>query len=229
MINWFHSRIHRPEKGWDPVPDSHVAQYAAGEWFYGAQDELTDILDGWCGGLAGKSILDLGGGPGQYAVAFARRGARVTWYDVSNRYRELAEAKAREHGVTIQFAIGYLDEAADILDQKFDLVFNRICWYYGRGDASFSRVLYDLVKPGGVGYVDTTHDGYKYETLSMLARLRVGLNKYTGWKIGHPYPPHGRLARLFMRYPLEKILVEYSAPMNDQILFKKPLTTGSKQ
>lgn len=223
MINWLHSRIYRPENGWDPISVSHAQQYTTSEWSAGVAIELIDVLESWCGGLSGKAILDLGGGPGQYSIAFAKRGAQVTWYDVSARYRTIAAQKALAHGVSVRFKVGYLDEAADVLANGFDLVFNRLCWYYGRGDRSFSKIVYELVKPGGIGYVDTTHDRYMHETLSTPARIRTELNKYTGWKMGHPYPPHGRLQELFARFPMEKIFVDYSAPMNDRILFKKPI------
>lgn len=222
MINWLHSRMFRPVNGWDPVSAIHAKQYAVQEWSSGVNDELIDTLASWCHGLAGKTVLDLGGGPGQYAVAFAKRGAKVTWYDISHLYRKLAEEKAREHEVSIRFATGYLDEAMDTLDQRFDLVFNRLCWNYSRGDDAFSKVLYKLVEAGGVGYIDTTHSEYMRDTLSFSSRIRTALNKYTGWKVGHPYPPHRRLEEIFARYPMETIFADYSSPMNDRILFRKP-------
>ncbi len=226
MINWFHSRMHSPENGWDPVSEDHAANYAREEWSAGVRPELLKTLDEWVGGLTGKTVLDLGGGPGQYSVAFAQMGAKVTWHDVSNRYRAIAEAKAKEAGVDLRLSVGYMDEAPTLLREDFVLVFNRICWNYGRQDASFARVVYGLVKAGGVGYVDTTHAGYRYDTLSASAKLRIRLNNTIWWKIGHPFPPHGRLAGLFLRYRMEKMLVDYSAPMNDRILFRKARQTA---
>ena len=171
-------------------------------------------------------MLDLGGGPGQYAVALAQRGARVTWHDVSRTYMDMSKHKAEALGLTdrIRFSLGYLDEAPQLLGESFDLVFNRICWYYGFGDRSFAAVIYGLVKPGGFGYIDTTHSGYQREQLSTSARLRTWLNDRSAIKIGHPYPPRGRLARLFLRHDLERLSVDYSTPTNDRILFRKALS-----
>ncbi|MFO1409007.1 MAG: methyltransferase domain-containing protein [Steroidobacteraceae bacterium] len=221
MINWLHARIHRPEKGWDPVPAAHAAEYASVEWDYGAQSGLLDQVEEWVGGLAGKSVIDIGGGPGQYSVALARRGARVTWHDVSGRYRTIAGERAAQAGVEVRFSIGYMDEAPDTLNEQFDLVFNRICWNYGRGDRSFARCLWRLMKPGGSAYIDTTPDIFKYDELGWSARARIGLNRACGWKIGHPFPPHGRIARIFAQMPLERMLVDYSSPLNDRIFLRK--------
>jgi 2-polyprenyl-3-methyl-5-hydroxy-6-metoxy-1,4-benzoquinol methylase len=182
---------------------------------------LLDELDHWVGGLAGKRVLDLGGGPGQYSVAFAERGAIVTWHDISREYQNMAQRKAKEHGVEIRFSLGYLDEAAERLPESFDLVFNRICWYYGFSDRTFADVLFALVRPGGVGYIDTNHSGCRRDQLSISARFRTWVNDIFSIKIGHPFPPHGRLARLFSQKPVESLLIDYSSPANDRLLFVK--------
>jgi len=221
MINYIHSRLHRPENGWDPVPPQHAENYGADDWNQGINEALLDELDRWVGGLAGKQVLDLGGGPGQYAIAFAKRGSEVTWHDVSRAYRDMAQEKAREHGVRVHFSLGYLDEAPQLLSRLFDLVFNLGCWFYGFDERSFSNVVFTLVKPGGVGYIDTPNTGYPHEYLSTSTRLRTWLNHRFAIKIGHPFPPHGRLARIFVRKPVEKLLVDYSSPINDRLIFLK--------
>jgi 2-polyprenyl-3-methyl-5-hydroxy-6-metoxy-1,4-benzoquinol methylase len=222
MINRLHARLHRPESGWDPVPSDHAAGYAAGEWRQ-ISDEVLDEIGVWLNGFEGRRVLDLGGGPGQYSVAFAKRGARVTWHDISRRYLEIARNKALQAGVAdrITFSLGYLDEAPSLLGERFDLVFNRICFNYGFGDRAFAQVVFKLVGPGGVGYVDTTHSGYKRSEMSTVARLRTWLNDHLAIKIGHPYPPHGRLARLFGGMPVQRLLADYRAGFNDRILFQK--------
>ena len=224
MINRLHAYLRRPENGWDPVPPAHALTYAQNEWAAGIRADLMDHLEKWVGGFEGKRVLDLGGGPGQYAVAFAKRGCDVTWHDVSRIYQQFAAQKADEHRVKLKFSIGYLDEAPRLLAQRFDLVFNRICWNYGWHDHSFAAVVYELVKPGCAGYVDTTHSGWRRETLSMPARIRTWANDVLAIKLGHPFPPHGRLVRLFAKMPMEKLLVDYSSPHNDRISFVKART-----
>jgi 2-polyprenyl-3-methyl-5-hydroxy-6-metoxy-1,4-benzoquinol methylase len=223
MLNFLFSRINTVASGWDPVGEEHVARYAQAEWDLGADKALIGQLNDWLpGGLSGKTVLDLGGGPGQYAVALAKTGASVTWHDVSVRYMAIARRKADEHGVAIEFSHGYLDDAPHLLGRQFDLVFNRICWNYGRGDGSFAKVVYALVKPGGVGYVDANNSTFMFDSMSGSAKFRSWLNARFRWKIGHPFAPRGRIARLFASMPVEKMLIDHSAPVNDRVVFRKP-------
>lgn len=223
VINWLHAKLHRPEQGWDPVPAEHAREYGRLQW-NGVDEAVLDRLDEWVGGLEGKQVLDLGGGPGQYTVALARRGARVTWFDVSRNYHDLAKAKAAEFQVAdrVQFVLGYLDEAPQLLAEQYDLVFNRICWNYGQTDRSFADTVYRLVRPGGSGYVDTTNSIFNADRLSTSARFRTWLNDAASIKVGHPYPPRGRIAELLQRRPLARLLLDYSADYTDRVFFEKP-------
>ncbi|MBX3644886.1 MAG: methyltransferase domain-containing protein [Rubrivivax sp.] len=223
MINRLLARLRRPERGWDPVPAEHAARYSALEWA-NVDLRLLDDLEARIGGLAGKTVLDLGGGPGHYSAAMAQRGARVTWHDVSARYMAIARDKAAQAGLDgrIEFSLGYLDEAPGLLGRRFDLVFNRICWYYGFSDRSFAAVLVSLVQPGGFVYADTTHAAYRHGELSASARLRTWLNGAFALKIGHPMPPRGRLARLFLQHGPARLEVDYRSPTNDRLLMQMP-------
>jgi 2-polyprenyl-3-methyl-5-hydroxy-6-metoxy-1,4-benzoquinol methylase len=221
MINWIHSLLYRPDNGWDPVPPSHAEKYAHNAWSTEVQVNIIDELEVWMNGLHGKRVLDLGGGAGQYSVAFAKRGADVTWHDISAIYQNLAKSKAIENNVHINFSLGYMDDAPAILKNQYDLVFNRICWNYCRGDHLFGKKIFSLVKPGGIGYVDTTHSDWNWETLSMLGRARTWLNNVFAYKIGHPFPPHGRLAKIFGGMPIDKLLIDYSTTTNDRVLFRR--------
>ncbi len=71
-------------------------------------------------GLSGKSICDLGCGPGLYAQRFTARGAKVTGVDFSEHSLEYARRKAAED----QQSILYLeaDYMADDLPAGFDIV-----------------------------------------------------------------------------------------------------------
>lgn len=219
MINRLHSVFFRPENGWDPVPAAHAERYAEGEW-RAIDTTLVDRLETWLDGFAGKRVLDLGGGPGQYSVGFAVRGADVTWHDVSRRYLDIARAHARARRVAVEFSLGYMEEARRFLDRPFDLVFSRIAWSYCMSDAPFSRLVYGLVKPGGVGYVDTNTPAFVRD-MSLRLRTVHWLNAALRIKVGHPYPPHGRIAHLFCRLPMERIEIDYARATNDRVLFRK--------
>lgn len=220
MINYFHALLHRPEKGWDPVPAQYAAEYASRAWS-SFEESVVVALEEKIGGLEGKQVLDLGAGGGQYSVAFAKRGALVTWYDISRNYLQIAQQKAKEAGVDIAFSLGYMDEAPQNLQKQFDLVFNRVCFCYGWSDASFVFVIYKLVRPGGYAYIETNNSSFGWERLSPAARFRTWLNAATGIKIGHPHPPRGRIPALLLRYPLRQMIVDYSEPYVDRIFIQK--------
>jgi ubiquinone/menaquinone biosynthesis C-methylase UbiE len=57
------------------------------------------------------SVLDLGGGPGRYAIALTRKGYAVTLADVAQGSLALAQAKAAEAGVALHAIV-----KADALD-----------------------------------------------------------------------------------------------------------------
>ena len=217
MINQLLARLYRPERGWDPVPASWAGRYADHEWTT-FDPAVVDWLETQTGSLAGKRLLDLGGGPGQYTAEFARRGAHVTWHDVSRRYREIAQARAQDLEASIEFSLGYLEDAKKFTDAPFDVVFNRICWNYSQDDRQFAELVYALVRPGGAGYVDSHHGVHR----GRLHEVLYEVNRRTGWKIGHPPPPPGRIAALLSRHPLVRLDTSRSTVDNDRVLFVKP-------
>lgn len=218
MINRLHALFHRPERGWDPISPDYAPVYARAaleRWDERALDHLEQLA----GGFEGKEVLDLAAGPGQCSLSFALRGARVTWYDVSAGYRSIAMQAAQRRGVTLEYVMGYMDEAESVLRKTYDVVFNRVSWYYGMSDAGMARTIYRLLKPGGVGYVETGNaEGHPW---SFGRHIIQGLNKYCLLKIGHPYPPHGRIAKLFNVYPIRKMIVDYSDPATDVVMIVK--------
>ncbi len=220
MINRLFALFYRPEKGWDPIPVEYAQRYAEHEW-QKVDEPLVDRIAEWIGGLEGKQVLDLGAGGGQYAVAFAKRGARVTWYDISRNYLRIAQQKASQWNVDIEFVLGYMDEAPKILNRQFDLVFNRICFCYGWNDASFTDTIYRLIRSGGYAYIIANNSSFRRTELSMMRRLVVFLNDKTGFKIGHPHPPRGRIPALLLRYPIKQMWIEYPQPDLDHIFVQK--------
>src|SRR5919199_1431749 len=58
------------------------------------------------GDVRGLRVLDYGCGHGMAAVVLARRGARVTAFDLSPGYLAEARRRARANGVTVDFVQG---------------------------------------------------------------------------------------------------------------------------
>jgi 2-polyprenyl-3-methyl-5-hydroxy-6-metoxy-1,4-benzoquinol methylase len=218
-VNYLHSLFHRVESGWDPISREYAEEYAR---FVASRVDisLVELLEEKVGGLRGRRVLDLGGGPGQYSALFAQRGADVTWHDVSREYQRIAEARATALGVQVRYSLGYL-ESASKLGAVFDLVFCRVCWNYGRSDRRFARMLYSVVKPGGIGYVECNTPAFSNP--AGLRKVQYWLNQCLAWKIGHPMPPRGRIAKLIHNFPLSSLSVDYSSPLLDVVEFKKAL------
>jgi len=215
MINRIMKRLQRPERGWDPIPLHYARQYADRE--YDRLDrQLVDEVEEWTGGIAGKRILDLGGGPGQYSIEMARRGARVFWHDISRNYLEIARARAALHNVQVEFSLDYMEDAAG----EYDVVFNRVCWYYCINDAAFARKICALTRPGGAGYLIVNTERYLAGVWPQLptwprvkGKLLFFLNKKLSLKIGHIMPSHRKIERLFRVMRLRELEIGYREEM----------------
>jgi 2-polyprenyl-3-methyl-5-hydroxy-6-metoxy-1,4-benzoquinol methylase len=217
-FNFVHGLLHRVQEGWDPISPGYASEYdkLASD---GIDTILVNRLDSLAGGLAGKRVLDLGAGPGHYSVLFAKCGARVTWHDISREYESIARKHAAIHGVSLDFSLGYLEEARKFGRNSFDLVFCRVCWNYCRSDRAFGRLLYGLVNPGGIGYIECNTPAFSRP--NGFRRLQHWLNTYFWWKIGHPMPPHGRIAELIHNYPVTYMKLDYSSAERDIVIFVK--------
>ena len=198
MINHLHYLTHRPEKGWDPVPEAHARRYSDEEAaFTEPRAALVSEVEARLGPVAGKALLDLGAGPGYYTAEFARRGARVTWLDVSATYAAIARAHCEKRQVEAEFIVSYIDDVARH-GRTFDLIFSRLCWNYANSEPALARAIVDVLAPGGAAYVETATSAWAPGS-SLSSRARSLLNDRLGLKIGHPFPPPGRTAQLFRR------------------------------
>jgi SAM-dependent methyltransferase len=218
VINWLHSVLHNPRRGWDPISVAYATEY--GESLHADQLQV-ERFEGALGGFAGKRIVDLGSGPGQYAVEFARRGAEVTCIDVSATYLAMAEKRVREAGFKARFIPGYMDNLEKFTHNGFDAAFSNVTWCYCMNDLAFARRVYRAVKPGGLVYVQANIDSYE-PTRSYQRRLLYWLNKTLCWKIGHPHPPRGRIAWAFSRLGAVEVAIDYRNPVIDLVLMRKP-------
>jgi len=102
----------------------------------GPQPALAQVLDD---GVKGPKVLDIGCGPGDLAIALARRGYDVTAVDVSHVAIDMARAKARDEGLTVHFEVQDATSLS-LPSAPFDSVFD-------------SGLLHSLHRRGG-GEVD---------------------------------------------------------------------------
>ncbi len=129
------------------------------------------------GDVAGLRVLDFGCGHGMASVVLARRGARVTAFDLSPGYVEEARQRAEANGVEIDFLIAD-GQRLPFADASFDRVWGNAVLHHldlTRTGSELRRVL----RPGGVAvFCEPWGDNPLLE----FARRRL------------PYPGKGRTA-----------------------------------
>jgi len=219
---WLKYYLQKPEKGFDPVPKHFAEKYAANE--YEKLDHTTvDVIERQIAGFENKSILDLGAGPGQYSIAFAKKGAEVTWHDISKNYLEIAKSITKTENVGLHFSLGYLEEA----NGKFDMVFNRICWYYCINDYKLAKCIYNLVKENGYGFIIVNNEKYLQKELEKESGFKKHAIKMSYWlnenfniKLTHVHPSHRKLCKIFTSLNFKSLQLEQHGH-NTLITFKK--------
>lgn len=122
--------------------------------------EIIDSVVGWIDAqlkLSGKSLCDLGCGPGLYAQRFAARGARVTGVDFSEYTLNYARSNTDR-------AIRYIhaDYLADDLPSGFDvitLIYTDLCVLSPEQRATLLDRMRKLLNPGGHIVLDVAGPG----------------------------------------------------------------------
>ena len=93
-------------------------------------------------------VLDAGCGSGQWAIAFAERGARVTAIDLSPEMISLARDHAGARGQDIEWRTGDVTHLADPL-AVFDAIHARVLLQFVPDVSAALRELRRVLKPGG--------------------------------------------------------------------------------
>ena len=110
----------------------------------------THIMDRYI--QPGDSILDIGGGPGQYTIHYARQGHRVTLLDLSDGNVRFARKKARQYGVKITAVQGDALDLSRFPEGSFDTVFLMGPLYHLMKEESRIQAIREakrVLKPGG--------------------------------------------------------------------------------
>ncbi|MEN6596036.1 MAG: class I SAM-dependent methyltransferase [Clostridiaceae bacterium] len=104
----------------------------------------------------GDRVLDIGGGPGQYSIHFAKKGCAVTLVDLSGGNVAFAREKARQAGVALEAYEQNCLELDELNLGLFDHVFLMGPLYHLKEQASQKRAVeqaLSCLKPGGKLYV----------------------------------------------------------------------------
>ncbi len=107
----------------------------------------------------GSRVLDIGGGPGRYAIWLAARGHRVTLADLSPDLLDIARDRIAEAGVGALVEEVVEADAHDLArwpDNSFDAALSLGPFYHLPDPADRDRAAAELVrvlKPGGLAFV----------------------------------------------------------------------------
>jgi len=104
----------------------------------------------------GDKVLDIGGGPGRYALRFAAMGCDVTMLDLSPENVRFAKAKAQELGLPLRAVEGDARKADEAVEGSFDHVLLMGPLYHLLEENDRVRAVnaaLRLLNPGGSLYV----------------------------------------------------------------------------
>jgi S-adenosylmethionine-dependent methyltransferase len=150
-----------PQREWERL-ERHRTEFAV------TRRALKDYLP-----KSPATILDIGGGPGRYAIELTQDGYRVTLLDISNNNLILAGQKAAEAGVTLAGLLhGNAVDLDQIQDQRFDAVLLMGPLYHLTHLDERVKALHEawrVLKPGGIIFA---------AFISRYATFRDGSVKY---------------------------------------------------
>ena len=110
------------------------------------------------GDVTGKSLLHLQCHFGMDTLSWARRGAKVTGVDFSDKAIDLARSLAKELGIAADFICSDIYKLSAVLDEKFDIVYTSagvLCWLPDL--KRWAEIISHFLKPGGFFYILEGH------------------------------------------------------------------------
>ncbi len=123
------NKINRIKEEWEGRSEGYLKEYNPIEIDYGPgvpNENKLNII----GSVKNKKVLDLGCGGGQISIAFAKKGAKVTGIDLSDKHIEFAKKLAKKHKVKILFERGSFQKFPMIKSKSQDIVFSSWAFLY---------------------------------------------------------------------------------------------------
>lgn len=142
---------------WDRAADAYTRGQAAGRDYY-RYDFLGPAQTALCGEVAGLRVLDVGCGSGYLARGMARRGARVTAFDISPRMIELAREREAAEPLGIDYRVLDAAETGDAFAAaSFDLAASCLALQDMPDPAAALHGVRRVLRPGGRFVASITH------------------------------------------------------------------------
>ena len=125
-------------------------------------------IDRIAGGLAGKSVLDVGCGGGILSEAMATHGARVTGIDLADKPLQVAQLHLLESGTDVEYLKISAESFASERPQQYDVVTCMELLEHVPDPAATVRACGQLLKPGGVAFFATINRNPKSYLFAVL-------------------------------------------------------------
>ena len=165
--------------------------------------------------VEGCRVLDLGCGPGVYAVELTKRGAHVTGLDVSPAMLRQARKRLGQTCPLVQADFG---RDLPFADGSFDGLLSALAVHYVENWRSMFREFHRVLLPGGWLVFSTDHPCFEFVRLGSETYFATMLTTTT-WRVS------GRkVAATYFRRPLEEVvnsLIEAGFQV-DRMLEPKP-------
>jgi len=109
------------------------------------------------GYTGGKSILELGCGGGQNAIALARQGAKVTGVDFSEEQLRYARNLSQKENVSVDFINKNIENPGFFEESKFDILLSSLTFSYIENIAKVFSNVRKIIKEGGLFVFSMEH------------------------------------------------------------------------
>jgi ubiquinone/menaquinone biosynthesis C-methylase UbiE len=147
-------------------------------WSLGDYTRMAELLEPYAESLAeasdlrpGLAVLDVAAGNGNFALAAARRGARVTASDLTPHMVELGRARSEATGLPATWVEG---DAEDLPfpDSSFDVVASVFGAVFAPRPELVASELFRVVRPGGlVAMANYSPEGFLGRLFEMLSTI----------------------------------------------------------
>jgi 2-polyprenyl-6-hydroxyphenyl methylase/3-demethylubiquinone-9 3-methyltransferase len=120
------------------------------------------------GGLAGKTVLDVGCGGGILAEAMAERGAKVTGIDLAEKPLKVAQLHRLEIGSAVDYRLVAAETLAEEAPGAFDIVTCMELLEHVPDPQSTVQACARLARPGGMVFFSTINRNAKAFVLAIV-------------------------------------------------------------